>query len=175
MCLFWLVLKAALVNKKHRYILHYIPKEQKLGKKKSVLRCWAGQKGGGEKIPGKEGELWKQMSAGWQALCVGVTAARSRAVRFRAAQASPTAVPRDLGWLLRGVAAGSPCSFFLVTCLLPAPGSVLPLMLTSAVFLQSLISGLWCICSEGGHRDFGWQQMVNLQAATGYTGVKLET
>lgn len=117
MCLFWLVLKAALVNKKHRYILHYIPKEQKLGKKKSVLRCWAGQKGGGEKIPGKEGELWKQMSAGWQALCVGVTAARSRAVRFRAALASPTAVPRDLGWLLRGVAAGSPCSFFLVTCL----------------------------------------------------------
>lgn len=92
-----------------------------------------------------------------------------------AALSSSTVVPHDLGWVLGWVTDGSPRSFFLVTCLLPASGFVIPLLLTSAVFLQPLISGLWCICSEGGHRDFGWQQMVNLQAATGYTGVKLET
>lgn len=51
-CLFGLVLKAAPVNKKHRYVLCYVLKEQKLGKK-SVLRCWAGEKGEGGQNPRK--------------------------------------------------------------------------------------------------------------------------
>lgn len=166
--------KSCSVNKKHRYVLRCVLKEKKLGKK-SVLRCWAGEKGRGEKNPRKgRGAVEASVCSVTGSVCW----CYSRPQQSSAVRSSPhfsSAVPRDLGWLLCGVAAGSPCSFFLVTCLLPAPGSVLPLMLTSAVFLQSLISGLWCICSEGGHRDFGWQQMVNLQAATGYTGVKLGT
>lgn len=111
-CLFWLVLKAAPVNKKHRYVLCYVLKEQKLGKK-SVLRCWAGRREGGKKIPEKERELGKQMSAVCQDLCVGVKATGRRAAWLRATLTSPRAVPHDLGWVLHHVL----FSWWLACCL----------------------------------------------------------
>lgn len=135
------------------------------------VRYWLGWKGKKQKRKGDWESKWLQCV---RALHLYESHLQESGT-FRTVLSSCSSVPCDLGWVLGRVTDGSPRSFFLVTCLLPASGFVIPLMLTSAVFLQSLISGLWCICSEGGHRDFGWQQMVNLQAATGYTGVKLET
>lgn len=67
-CLFWLVLKAAPVNKKHRYVLCYVLKEQKLGKK-SVLRCWAGRREGGKKSQKRKGN-WGSRCLQCARICV---------------------------------------------------------------------------------------------------------
>lgn len=61
------------------------------------------EKGGGEKIPEKERELGKQMSAVCQDLCVGVKATGRRAAWLRATLTFPRAVPHDLGWVLHHV------------------------------------------------------------------------
>lgn len=74
--------------------------------------------------------------------CIHVKATPQESSAFRAVLSSSSVVPCDLGWVLGGVTNGSARPFFLVTCLLPASGFVIPLMLTSAVFLRSLISGL---------------------------------
>lgn len=168
-CLFWSMLNLAQVNRAAQ--ICSVPCSVSGDSGKTLILYTGGR---GRNKNRKERRSGKANNSSMLEGCIYIKASCRRAVHL-AVLSSCSSVPRDLGWVLGEVTDGSPCSFFLVTCLLPASGSVIPLMLTSAVFLRSLISGLWCICSEGGHRDFGWQQMVNLQAATGYTGVKLET
>lgn len=109
MCLFWLVLKVTTVNKKHRYVLCYM--SWKPGKQ-SVLRCWAGKKGEGKKNPRKgRGAGAARVCSVTGSVCWCSSHWQERSVA-QSSPTSPRAVPRDLGWVLRGVAAASPCSFF---------------------------------------------------------------
>lgn len=98
MCLFWLALKAAPVNKKHRYVLCYRRTETR----KKKMRCWAGKKRGGENP--RKGRRTGEANV-WQDLCAGVKASGGRTAHseqpFLLPELSPvTLAGCSLGWLL---------------------------------------------------------------------------
>lgn len=97
-CLFWLVLKAAPVNKKHRYVLCYVLKEKKLGKKISIEMLGRGEGGGGAKSQKRKGS-WGSRCLQRERICALVLEPRAGEQQRSSEQSSVLPVLSPWPWL----------------------------------------------------------------------------